>query len=117
MQRIDHFPEPFDSGDFKFQKIAFTKLQLEAGNGYQLYKSVHKNGKKKSNLFVKITVDKISLTLCAFFLLISVTRYIFQFEKFKVSSFCLQRYATSWNIYWSTTNRELDQGRWPKTDC
>ena len=65
MQRIDHFPEPFDSGDFKFQKIAFTKLQLEAGNGYQLYKSVHKNGKKKSNLFVNITVDKISLTLCA----------------------------------------------------
>lgn len=41
------FPEPFDFGDFKFQKIAFTKLQLEAGNGYQLYKSVHKKGKKK----------------------------------------------------------------------
>ena len=75
--------------------------------------------RKKSNLFVNITVDKISLTLCAFLSLKknSVTRYIFQFEKFKVSSFCLQRYATSWNIYWSTTNRELEQGRWPKTDC
>lgn len=41
------FPEPFDFGDFKSQKIAFTKLQLETGNGHQLYKSVHKNGKKK----------------------------------------------------------------------
>ena len=41
------FPEPFDSGDFKSQKIAFTKLQLETDNGHQLYKSVHKNGKKK----------------------------------------------------------------------
>ena len=41
------FPEPFDSGDFKSQKIAFTKLQLETDNSHQLYKSVHKNGKKK----------------------------------------------------------------------
>lgn len=59
------FPKPFDSGDFKSQKIAFTKVQLETGNGRQLYKSVHENGKKKSNLFLNITVDKISLTLCA----------------------------------------------------
>lgn len=59
------FPEPFDFGDFESQKIAFTKMQLETGNGHQLYKNVHKNGEKKSNLFVNITVDKISLTLCA----------------------------------------------------
>lgn len=48
MQRNDHFPWTFHSGDFtKSQKITFTKLQLEIGNGHQLYKSVHKNGKKK----------------------------------------------------------------------
>lgn len=46
------FPEPFDSGDFKFQKIAFTKLQLETGNGHQLYKNVHKNGEKKKVIYL-----------------------------------------------------------------
>ena len=61
------FPEPFDSGEFKSQKSAFTKLQLEAGHGHQLYKNVDyiKMIRKKSNLFVNITVDNISLTLCA----------------------------------------------------
>ena len=52
MQRNDHFPEPFDSGDFKSQKIAFTKLQLETGNGHQLYKNVHKNGEKKKVIYL-----------------------------------------------------------------